>query len=179
MDFLRGFTPAQVFGQRQSRPSQVGLDGVDRHSHGPGNVLRTQSFQGEQHQYFALFVRQAGDTGFQPAKRGLLFEHLLSSLVVMDGFLVFGDGAIEHLGNLAAELGATRVMIISDPGVTHAGHTARGLAIVQAAGLTATTFASVHENPSATLYFNHQTHCTSNILIKKVFLCFYYKIFLI
>lgn len=62
--------------------------------------------------------------------------------------LVFGDGALEHLGNLCAEHGAKRVMIISDPGVTRAGHTERGLTIVQAAGLEATTFASVHENPS-------------------------------
>ena len=62
--------------------------------------------------------------------------------------LVFGDGALEHLGTLAAELGAKRVMIISDPGVTHAGHTARGLSIVQSAGLEATTFTRVHENPS-------------------------------
>lgn len=62
--------------------------------------------------------------------------------------LVFGDGAIEHLGQLCAELGGKRVMIISDPGVTRAGHTERGLAIVQATGLEATTFASVHENPS-------------------------------
>lgn len=62
--------------------------------------------------------------------------------------LVFGDGALEHLGNLCAEHGVKRVMIISDPGVTRAGHTERGLAIVQSAGLEATTFASVHENPS-------------------------------
>jgi alcohol dehydrogenase len=62
--------------------------------------------------------------------------------------LVFGDGALEHLGSLCAEHGAKRVMIISDPGVTRAGHTERGLAIVQSAGLEATTFASVHENPS-------------------------------
>lgn len=62
--------------------------------------------------------------------------------------LVFGDSAIEHLGSLCAEHGGRRVMIISDPGVTRAGHTARGLEIVQSAGLEATTFASVHENPS-------------------------------
>ncbi|MFK7790235.1 MAG: iron-containing alcohol dehydrogenase, partial [Phycisphaeraceae bacterium] len=62
--------------------------------------------------------------------------------------LVFGDGAIEHLGTLCAEQGAKRVMIISDPGVTKAGHTERGLDIIKRAGLDATTFASVHENPS-------------------------------
>ncbi|MEO0475730.1 MAG: iron-containing alcohol dehydrogenase, partial [Planctomycetota bacterium] len=62
--------------------------------------------------------------------------------------LVFGDGALEHLGTLCAELGVKRVMIISDPGVTQAGHTEHGLAIVEQAGLAATTFTRVHENPS-------------------------------
>lgn len=62
--------------------------------------------------------------------------------------LVFGVGALDELGTLAKQLGGTRVMIVSDPGVTDAGHTARGLAIVQSAGLAATTFTGVHENPS-------------------------------
>ena len=62
--------------------------------------------------------------------------------------LVFGDGAIERLGQLCIEHGAKRVMIISDPGVTQAGHTEHGLNIVKAAGLEATTFTRVHENPS-------------------------------
>ena len=62
--------------------------------------------------------------------------------------LVFGIGALEELGTLAKELGATRVMVISDPGVTDAGHTARGYSILDAAGLAATTFTGVHENPS-------------------------------
>ena len=62
--------------------------------------------------------------------------------------LVFGDGAIEHLGQLCVEQSVKRVMIISDPGVTLAGHTGRGLNIVKDAGLEATTFTRVHENPS-------------------------------
>lgn len=62
--------------------------------------------------------------------------------------LVFGDGAIEHLGQLCVEQSVKRVMIISDPGVTLAGHTERGLNIVKDAGLEATTFTRVHENPS-------------------------------
>ena len=62
--------------------------------------------------------------------------------------LVFGVGALDRLGALAEELGARRVMMISDPGVTKAGHTERARAIVQAAGLAAQTFTGVHENPS-------------------------------
>ncbi|MEM6259805.1 MAG: iron-containing alcohol dehydrogenase [Planctomycetota bacterium] len=62
--------------------------------------------------------------------------------------LVFGDGALEHLGTLCAELCVKRIMIISDPGVTQAGHTEHGLDIVKQAGLDAITFTRVHENPS-------------------------------
>ena len=62
--------------------------------------------------------------------------------------LVFGIGAIEHLGELAKDLGANRVMIISDPGVTRAGHTERGRQIVASSGIEALTFTGVHENPS-------------------------------
>ncbi|MEM9020454.1 MAG: iron-containing alcohol dehydrogenase [Planctomycetota bacterium] len=62
--------------------------------------------------------------------------------------LVFGVDALDQLGTLAEELGARRVMLVSDPGVTGAGHTARAHAIVEAAGLAAQTFTGVHENPS-------------------------------
>ncbi|MEM6505546.1 MAG: iron-containing alcohol dehydrogenase [Planctomycetota bacterium] len=62
--------------------------------------------------------------------------------------LVFGDGSLAHLGTLCADLGVKRVMIISDPGVTQAGHTEHGLDIVKQAGLEAITFTRVHENPS-------------------------------
>lgn len=62
--------------------------------------------------------------------------------------LVYGIGALNQLGTLAKELGATRVMIISDPGVTQAGHTERGLAVIKGAGLDAQSFTGVHENPS-------------------------------
>ncbi|XAM00192.1 iron-containing alcohol dehydrogenase [Phycisphaeraceae bacterium D3-23] len=62
--------------------------------------------------------------------------------------LVFGVDALEQVGELAGELGARRVMMISDPGVTDAGHTARAHAIVEAAGLAAQSYTGVHENPS-------------------------------
>lgn len=62
--------------------------------------------------------------------------------------LVFGVDALDQLGALAQELGARRVMLISDPGVAKAGHTERAHAIVEAAGIAAHTFTGVHENPS-------------------------------
>jgi hypothetical protein len=49
--------------------------------------------------------------------------------------LVVGAGSIDRLGGLARELGATRVLVVSDPGVVRAGHTALGAASLGEAGL--------------------------------------------
>ena len=40
--------------------------------------------------------------------------------------LVVGPGAIGRLGALARELGATRALVTSDPGIVEFGHTAAG-----------------------------------------------------
>ena len=42
--------------------------------------------------------------------------------------LVCGPGTIGRLGELARELGATRALVTSDPGIVAAGHTAAGVA---------------------------------------------------
>ncbi len=62
--------------------------------------------------------------------------------------LVFGPGSIQRLGELARELGATKVLVVSDPGVVSAGHFARGRDSLLAAGIEVTSFHDVHENPS-------------------------------
>lgn len=62
--------------------------------------------------------------------------------------LVFGSGALNRAGTLAAELGATRVLIVTDPGIARTGYPDKALALVQAAGLAGQIFADVHENPS-------------------------------
>lgn len=62
--------------------------------------------------------------------------------------LVFGAGAIERLGQLAKQLGASRALMVSDPGVVAAGHFARGEAAVKSAGLDVVSFHEVHENPT-------------------------------
>lgn len=62
--------------------------------------------------------------------------------------LVFGAGAIEKLGSLAKQLGASRALIVSDPGVVAAGHFERGAQAVRAAGIDVVSFHEVHENPS-------------------------------
>jgi alcohol dehydrogenase len=62
--------------------------------------------------------------------------------------IVFGPGKVDALGELASELGARRAMVVSDPGVISAGHTARGIAALERAGIQTTLFDGVHENPS-------------------------------
>jgi len=62
--------------------------------------------------------------------------------------IVFGGDRVDELGQLAAELGARRALVVTDPGIVAAGHTARGIASLEAAGLSATLFDGVHENPT-------------------------------
>ena len=62
--------------------------------------------------------------------------------------LVFGNGTISRLGELARQLGADRVLIVSDPGVQEAGHFENGLESLRSAGLQVESFVGVHENPS-------------------------------
>src|SRR5262245_45916219 len=62
--------------------------------------------------------------------------------------IVFGPGRIDALGELASELGARRALVVSDPGVVAAGHTARGIAALERAGIETHLFDAVHENPT-------------------------------
>ncbi|MEX0676600.1 MAG: iron-containing alcohol dehydrogenase [Pirellulales bacterium] len=62
--------------------------------------------------------------------------------------IVFGPGKIDTLGALAAELGARRVLVVSDPGIVRAGHVERGRASLAKAGLDAELFDGVQENPT-------------------------------
>ena len=63
--------------------------------------------------------------------------------------LVVGPHGIGRLGELARELGATRALVVSDPGIVAAGHTAAGLESLAAAGLATATFSGFTENPSS------------------------------
>src|SRR6478609_5839888 len=62
--------------------------------------------------------------------------------------IVFGPGKVEALGELASEMGARRALVVSDPGVVAAGHTAKGMAALARAGIEAHLFEEVHENPT-------------------------------
>ena len=63
--------------------------------------------------------------------------------------LVVGPGTIARLGDLARELGGTRVLVTSDRGIMAAGHTASGIESLQAAGITTEVFSTFTENPSS------------------------------
>ena len=60
----------------------------------------------------------------------------------------FGPGRLSRLGSLAAELGAKRTLLVTDPGLIAAGHVARAVASLEDAHLSVTVFDQVHENPT-------------------------------
>lgn len=62
--------------------------------------------------------------------------------------IVFGPGKVDALGELAGELGARRVLVVSDPGIVAAGHTERGMAALRRAGIETRLFEGVEENPT-------------------------------
>jgi alcohol dehydrogenase len=67
---------------------------------------------------------------------------------------VIGDDRIDTLGGLAAELGAERTLVVSDPGIIAAGHTARGCAALNKSGIDHRIFSDIQENPT-TVHVDH------------------------
>ncbi|MBI3866171.1 MAG: iron-containing alcohol dehydrogenase, partial [Planctomycetia bacterium] len=62
--------------------------------------------------------------------------------------VVFGPGKIAELGNLSAELGAKRVLLVTDHGLEDAGHPQKGIAALESAGLSVALFDDVQPNPT-------------------------------
>jgi alcohol dehydrogenase len=62
--------------------------------------------------------------------------------------VVYGVGALARLGEVARELGGTRVLLVTDPGLRQAGHPGRALEALGGAGLEVFTFDEVEENPT-------------------------------
>src|SRR5437764_6362475 len=62
--------------------------------------------------------------------------------------VVFGAGALDRLGELARELGGTRILLVTDPGLEAAGHPQRALASLRSAALEVFLFDGVEENPT-------------------------------
>ena len=62
--------------------------------------------------------------------------------------LVFGNGTLDRLGELARETGGSRVLLVTDRGIVAAGHVERACASLRRAGLEVAVFAGVRENPT-------------------------------
>jgi alcohol dehydrogenase len=64
--------------------------------------------------------------------------------------IVFGPDKIDSLGELAAELGVRRALLVSDPGIEAAGHDDRGMEALRKAGLEVGIFDQLVPNPTTT-----------------------------
>src|SRR5881296_2528048 len=62
--------------------------------------------------------------------------------------IVFGLNSVERVGELARELGARCVLVVTDPGIVTAGHADRVEHILQSCGLGVLVFDEVRENPT-------------------------------
>jgi len=62
--------------------------------------------------------------------------------------LIFGVGSIEQIGGLAQELGARKVLLVTDSGIVAAGHADRVRALLAKENLKVAVYDRVRENPS-------------------------------
>ena len=62
--------------------------------------------------------------------------------------VVFGEGTLAQLGKLSEELGGSRILFVTDPGIVSAGLADRAIAVLQRASLDFFVFDSVGENPT-------------------------------
>ncbi len=62
--------------------------------------------------------------------------------------IVFGPGSVDRLGELAKELGGSRALVVSDPGIVRAGHVEHGLRALRSAGIETRLFDGARENPT-------------------------------
>lgn len=62
--------------------------------------------------------------------------------------LIFGAGSLRGLGRVARELGASRVLLVTDPGVAAAGHVSRAIVSISTESLHCIVFDGVEENPT-------------------------------
>jgi alcohol dehydrogenase len=82
-----------------------------------------------------------------------------STVTVMEGLttpfdfqprtrIVFGENAVARVGEIVRELGARKVLLVTDPGIAAAGHEQHVLKSLAADGVEAVVFDKVRENPT-------------------------------
>lgn len=64
------------------------------------------------------------------------------------GRVVFEPGGLARLGEVVRSIGGKRVLLVTDPGLEHAGHPQRATQAMEEAGLAVFTFDGVKENPT-------------------------------
>src|ERR1051326_1243710 len=62
--------------------------------------------------------------------------------------IVFGANVVERVGSLAREIGAKRILLVTDAGIVAAGHAERVRSILEASGLEVTFYDKARENPT-------------------------------
>ncbi|HLU50480.1 MAG TPA: iron-containing alcohol dehydrogenase [Planctomycetota bacterium] len=62
--------------------------------------------------------------------------------------VIYGPGRLDDLGTVARELGARRVLVVTDPGIVRAGHAPRAVESLRRAGIETVLFDGVEENPT-------------------------------
>lgn len=62
--------------------------------------------------------------------------------------LIFGSGAVARIGESAKELGAKKILLVTDPGIVSAGHAGQVRHLLETAGMKVACFDAVEENPS-------------------------------
>ncbi len=70
--------------------------------------------------------------------------------------LIFGVNAVDGVGEIVRELGAKKVLLVTDPGIAAAGHEQHVLKSLAADGVSTVVFDKVRENPT--------THCIDDCL---------------
>jgi len=63
--------------------------------------------------------------------------------------IVFGVDSVHRIGTLARELGARKILLVTDPGIVAAGHAAKVQSHLAASGLEVTVFDKAKENPTS------------------------------
>jgi alcohol dehydrogenase len=71
--------------------------------------------------------------------------------------LIYGNHSIQRIADVARDVGARRILLVTDPGLVAAGHPDRVQGLLRAAGFDVVVFDRVKENPT--------TRCVENCLV--------------